>query len=94
MSADVIDSPGQSHSFDWSGSDPGAFVPARVAAQSYILDPLTLNAGTYALEVSVADDGLPVAVQLVGRTDDEPTLFSLAAQLESASPWPLVAPGG
>jgi hypothetical protein len=61
VSADVIDSPGQSHSFDWSGSDPGAFVPARVAAQSYILDPLTLNAGTYALEVSVADDGLPVA---------------------------------
>jgi amidase len=40
----------------------------------------------------IADDGLPVAVQLVGRTDDEPTLFSLSAQLESASPWPLVAP--
>ena len=41
----------------------------------------------------IAADGLPVAVQLVGRTDDEPTLFSLSAQLESASPWPLVAPG-
>jgi amidase len=46
----------------------------------------------------VAADGLPVAVQLVGRTDDEATLLSLSAQLEAARPWPLVAgdeaPGG
>jgi amidase len=41
----------------------------------------------------IADDGLPTAVQLVGRTDDEATLFSLAAQIERARPWPLVAPG-
>jgi amidase len=39
----------------------------------------------------VGADGLPVAVQLVGRTDDEATLFSLAAQLEQARPWPLLA---
>lgn len=39
-----------------------------------------------------AADGLPAAVQLVGRTDDEATLFSLSAQLEQARPWPLVAP--
>ncbi|GAA4379930.1 amidase [Nocardioides caricicola] len=39
----------------------------------------------------VAADGLPVAVQLVGRTDDEATLFSLSAQLEQARPWPLTA---
>lgn len=38
-----------------------------------------------------APDGLPLAVQLVGRTDDEATLFSLAAQLEQARPWPLLA---
>jgi amidase len=38
------------------------------------------------------EDGLPVAVQLVGRTDDEATLFSLSAQIEKARPWPLVAP--
>ncbi|MCB0895283.1 MAG: amidase, partial [Nocardioidaceae bacterium] len=36
-------------------------------------------------------DGLPVAVQLVGRTDDEATLFSLSAQIEQARPWPLLA---
>jgi amidase len=40
----------------------------------------------------LAEDGLPVGVQLVGRTDDEVTLLSLSAQLERARPWPLVAP--
>ena len=33
-------------------------------------------------------DGLPLAVQLVGRPDDEATLLSLAAQLEGERPWP------
>ncbi|TIC81639.1 amidase [Nocardioides sp. GY 10127] len=37
-------------------------------------------------------DGLPLAVQLVGRTDDEPTLLSLAAQLERVRPWPVLSP--
>jgi amidase len=40
-------------------------------------------------------DGLPLSVQLVGRPGDEPTLLSLAAQLEAERPWadrrPLVA---
>jgi len=40
-----------------------------------------------------AADGLPVAVQLVGRIDDETTLLALAAQIEAARPWPLTAPG-
>jgi amidase len=35
----------------------------------------------------IAEDGLPVGVQLVGRTDDETTLLSLSAQLEAARPW-------
>ena len=34
-----------------------------------------------------ARDGLPLSVQLVGRTDDEPTILSVAAQLERAQPW-------
>jgi amidase len=33
------------------------------------------------------DDGLPRAVQLVARPDDEATLFALAAALEAARPW-------
>ena len=42
--------------------------------------------------------GLPLSVQLVGRADDEPTLLSLAAQLEAERPWadrrPPVSSGG
>jgi amidase len=33
------------------------------------------------------EDGLPRAVQLVGRPGDEPALLSLAAQLEAERPW-------
>ena len=32
-------------------------------------------------------DGLPMAVQLVGRPNDEATLLSLSAQIETARPW-------
>ena len=32
-------------------------------------------------------DGLPLAVQLVGRPHDEPTIVTVAAQLEQARPW-------
>jgi amidase len=34
-----------------------------------------------------APDGMPLAVQIVGRPGDEATLFSLAAQLEAERPW-------
>jgi amidase len=33
------------------------------------------------------EDGLPLAVQLVGRPAAEGTLLALAAQLEAARPW-------
>jgi amidase len=33
------------------------------------------------------DEGLPLAVQLVGRPNDEGTLLSLGAQLEAERPW-------
>ncbi|HEX6229682.1 MAG TPA: amidase [Solirubrobacterales bacterium] len=34
-----------------------------------------------------ADDGMPLAVQIIGRPGDESTLLSLAAQLEAERPW-------
>lgn len=40
-----------------------------------------------AVPCSFADSGLPLSVQLVGRSNDEATLLSLAAQLEAVSPW-------
>jgi amidase len=38
------------------------------------------------------EEGLPLAVQLVGRHNDEATLISLAAQLERARPWAHLRP--
>lgn len=35
----------------------------------------------------LSSEGLPLAVQIVGRTNDEATLLSLAAQLERERPW-------
>ncbi|HEV3071125.1 MAG TPA: amidase [Solirubrobacteraceae bacterium] len=40
-----------------------------------------------AVPAGFSDDGLPLAVQLVGRAADEATLLSLGAQLEAARPW-------
>ena len=39
------------------------------------------------LPLGRADDGYPIAVQLVARYGDEATLFRLGAQLERARPW-------
>jgi amidase len=39
------------------------------------------------LPAGLSADGLPLAVQLIARPDDERTLLSLAAQLEQARPW-------
>jgi amidase len=39
------------------------------------------------LPLGRSPEGLPIAVQLVARYGDEPTLFRLAAQLEAARPW-------
>jgi amidase len=41
-----------------------------------------------------AENGLPRAVQLVGRPNDEATLLSLAAQIEAERPWGQQRPSG
>lgn len=40
-----------------------------------------------ALPAGLSSDGLPLAVQLVGRLGGEDTLYSLTAQIEAAQPW-------
>jgi amidase len=40
-----------------------------------------------AVPAGATDDGLPLAVQIVGRPNDEGTLLSLAAQIETERPW-------
>ena len=39
-----------------------------------------------------ARDGRPIAVQLVGRPNDEATLLSLAAQIQAERRWPELRP--
>ena len=34
-----------------------------------------------------AADGMPLAIQVIGRPGDEATLLSLAAQIEAERPW-------
>jgi amidase len=47
-----------------------------------------------AVPAGFTGDGLPLAVQLVGRPNDEATLLSLAAQIEAERPWAQDRPPG
>ena len=76
--------------------DKGGTVRQALKAMPMIAYTALWNvAGNPAASVpaGLADDGLPLAVQLVGRVGDETTLISLAAQLEQARPWPLITAG-
>ena len=70
--------------------DGGGTVRAALRSQPMIAYTALWNVtGNPAASVpaGVAADGLPLAVQLVGRRHDETTLLSLSAQLEAARPW-------
>src|SRR5439155_7365263 len=72
--------------------DPDAEDPFATFAASGRFTPFTagLNAsGQPALMLPLfhGDDGLPTAVQLIGRPAREDVLLSLGAQLEAAHPW-------
>jgi len=66
--------------------------PTRAMLRMLKFIPFTFPqcySGQPALSVptGIAADGVPEAVHLVARANDEATLISLAAQLESARPW-------
>lgn len=66
--------------------------PTRALWRMFRFIPFTFAqpfTGQPALSVpaGISADGLPQAVHLVGRPNDEATLMSLAAQLESVRPW-------
>ena len=76
--------------------DRGGTVRASVKSLPAVTYAAIWNvAGNPACSVpsGTGSDGLPLGVQLVGPPDGEERLFSLAAQLEKARPWPLVAAG-
>lgn len=76
-------------------SHGGAFTQALKAMPMIAYTALWNVAGNPAASVpaGIAPDGLPLAVQLVGRRAEETTLFSLAGQLETARPWAMPAMG-
>jgi amidase len=80
---------------------PAGVMEGRGAAVTYLWEtgwvPFTVlwNAtGQPAASVPAgfSPDGLPLAVQLVGRPHDETTILSVAAQLESERPWTSLRP--
>jgi amidase len=72
--------------------DTAAAEPMKTFTQSGLFTPFTpaINATgqpAVSLPLFQGDDGLPLAVQLVGRPAGEGPLLALAAQLEAARPW-------
>lgn len=89
---DVLLTPTTAHRPPKVGVVRGGTVRMSLASMPFIAYCALWNvAGNPAASIpaGLARDGLPIGVQLVGRTDDETTLLSLAAQLEAARPFDL-----
>lgn len=71
----------------WEGK--GAVRTLLGMSRSFCFAPVWNHTGQPAASVPIGftDAGLPRAVQLVGRPNDEATLISLAAQIEAERPW-------
>jgi amidase len=64
----------------WTAVGMGRFYP-------YCLPWNHLGNPAMSVPAGFASDGMPLAVQVVGRPGDEATLLSLAAQIEAERPW-------
>jgi amidase len=71
----------------WQGK--GALRTVLGMSRTYCFTPIWNQTGQPAAAVPAGftDSGLPRSVSLVGRPADEPTLVSLAAQIEAERPW-------
>ncbi len=71
----------------WEGRSGARIMLGQV--RFYCFTPAWNHLGYPAASVPAgfAADGMPLAVQLIGRPGDEGTLLSLAAQLEAERPW-------
>ncbi|MHB8508641.1 MAG: amidase [Candidatus Dormibacteria bacterium] len=93
---DVLLSPTMARTAPVSGTWMGRSWPATLAAMAPIV-PFTQawNLADYpcaAVPAGVAQDGLPLSVQLVAPQGGEGTLLSVAVQLEQLRPWARLAP--
>jgi amidase len=80
---------------------PAGVMEGRGAAATYLWEsswvPFTVlwnitGQPAASVPAGLSRDGLPLAVQLVGRANDERTVLSLAGQLEAERPWSDVRP--
>jgi amidase len=71
----------------WEGK--GALRTELGMSRTYCFTPIWNHTGQPAASVPAGftADGLPLAVQLIGRPNDEATVISLAAQIEAERPW-------
>lgn len=71
----------------WSGQ--GALRTVAGMSRTYPFTGPWNHLGNPAASVPIgfSEKGMPLAVQLIGRPNDEATLLQLAAQLETESPW-------
>jgi amidase len=71
------------------GYGKSAMMAIDIAGRFTPFTPIFNITGQPAISIpaGIGSDGLPLAVQLVGRVGAEDTLFSLAGQIEDAAPW-------
>ena len=71
----------------WAGQGALRTVTGMSRIYSYTGPWNHLGNPAASVPIGLSKKGMPLAVQLVGRPNDEATLLSLAAQLEAESPW-------
>ncbi len=71
----------------WAGQGAVRTVLGMSRAYPYTVPWNHLGNPAASVPAGFSTDGAPLSVQLIGRPNDEATLLSLAAQLESTRPW-------
>ena len=72
---------------EWEGMGAARTLLGMSRAYPFTAPWNALGQPAASVPAGLTTDGLPLAVQLVGRPSDEATLLSLAAQLEAERPW-------
>ena len=71
----------------WQGRGPLWTLLGMSRFYPYCIPWNHLGNPAMSIPAGFAPDGMPLAVQIIARPNDEPTLLSLAAQLETERPW-------
>jgi amidase len=71
----------------WEGQGALRTVLGMSRVYPYCIPWNHLGNPAMSVPTGIAPDGMPLAVQIIGRPGDEATLLSLAAQLEAERPW-------